>query len=140
MKILLPVDGSDFTKRMLAWLAAHEDLLARGAEYSFVTVLTPLPARMSAQLSKTTIDDYHREQADEVLKPIIEFAQLHGWRHDTAALKGDPAQCIAQKATEGRYDLIVMGSHGHSAIGSLLLGSVTQRVLASCRVPVLIVR
>jgi len=33
-----------------------------------------------------------------------------------------------------------MGSHGHSALGALLLGSVTSQVLAQCRVPVLIVR
>jgi nucleotide-binding universal stress UspA family protein len=33
-----------------------------------------------------------------------------------------------------------MGSHGHSPMGSLLLGSVTQRVLAQCEAPVLVVR
>ena len=63
-------------------------------------------------------------------------------RHTTDGLApvGDPAGTITHKADAGRYDLIVMGSHGHTALGSLLLGSVAQRVLATCRVPVLIVR
>jgi nucleotide-binding universal stress UspA family protein len=34
----------------------------------------------------------------------------------------------------------VMGSHGHSAFGSMLLGSVASGVLARCRVPVLMIR
>jgi nucleotide-binding universal stress UspA family protein len=37
-------------------------------------------------------------------------------------------------------DLIVMASHGRGGLGSLLLGSTTQKVLAACRIPVLIHR
>jgi nucleotide-binding universal stress UspA family protein len=47
---------------------------------------------------------------------------------------------IAQEATDGRYDMVVMGSHGHSALGNLVMGSVTTQVLAHCTVPVLLVR
>ena len=39
-----------------------------------------------------------------------------------------------------RFDLIAMGSHGRTPLGSALLGSVALRVLAQCKVPVLIVR
>jgi nucleotide-binding universal stress UspA family protein len=140
MKILLAVDGSEYTKRMLAWLATHEEFLARGAEYSFITVVPPLPAHMTSHVSREVLEGYHRERADEVLKPIVEFARHHGWRYDASWPVGDPAETIAHKANAGRYDLIVMGSHGHTALGSLLLGSVAQRVLATCRLPVLIVR
>jgi nucleotide-binding universal stress UspA family protein len=47
---------------------------------------------------------------------------------------------IASRAASGGFDLVVMGSRGHSALASLLLGSVTMQVLARCNVPVLIVR
>jgi nucleotide-binding universal stress UspA family protein len=53
---------------------------------------------------------------------------------------GHAADVIAQTAKDGQYDLLVMGSQGHSAVGSLVLGSVTARVLARCSTPVLIVR
>jgi nucleotide-binding universal stress UspA family protein len=36
--------------------------------------------------------------------------------------------------------MVVMGSHGHGALGALLMGSAAQRVLAKCSVPVLLVR
>jgi nucleotide-binding universal stress UspA family protein len=39
-----------------------------------------------------------------------------------------------------RSDLIVMGTHGHSAFGSAILGSVASGVLARCKVPVLLIR
>ena len=40
----------------------------------------------------------------------------------------------------GEFDLIVMGSHGHNALSSLVMGSVATKVLANCSVPVLLVR
>ena len=39
-----------------------------------------------------------------------------------------------------KFDLLLMGSHGHGALGSLLMGSVVARVMATCSVPVLLVR
>jgi nucleotide-binding universal stress UspA family protein len=35
---------------------------------------------------------------------------------------------------------VVLGSHGHSALGNLVMGSVATQVLAHCKVPVLLVR
>ena len=47
---------------------------------------------------------------------------------------------VAKIAESGRYDLLVMGSHGHGALGNLVMGSVATQVLANCTVPVLLVR
>jgi hypothetical protein len=41
MKILLPVDGSQYTKRMLGYVAAHEELFGPQHEFVFATVVTP---------------------------------------------------------------------------------------------------
>ncbi|HWS05017.1 MAG TPA: universal stress protein, partial [Burkholderiaceae bacterium] len=40
----------------------------------------------------------------------------------------------------GKFDLVIMGSHGHSALANLVMGSVATQVLAHCHVPVLLVR
>jgi nucleotide-binding universal stress UspA family protein len=53
---------------------------------------------------------------------------------------GQAADGIAAAAAAGQFDLLVMGSHGHSPIGALMLGSTTARVLAHCHTPLLIVR
>ena len=43
-------------------------------------------------------------------------------------------------AAEQRYDLIAMGTHGHTALANLVLGSVATKVLATAPVPVLLLR
>ena len=53
---------------------------------------------------------------------------------------GEAAPTIAKVAEESGADLIIMGSHGRSALKGLLLGSVTNSVLALCDKPVLILR
>ncbi|MGL6205521.1 MAG: universal stress protein, partial [Giesbergeria sp.] len=53
---------------------------------------------------------------------------------------GPAGETIAKLADAGDYDLLVMGSHGHGALATLVMGSVTTQVLAHCKVPVLIVR
>lgn len=53
-------------------------------------------------------------------------------------LAGVPELAICREAARG-YDLVVMGKRGRGAISSLFLGSVAQRVLARCPVPVLVV-
>jgi nucleotide-binding universal stress UspA family protein len=51
-----------------------------------------------------------------------------------------PWRAILGAARAMRCDAIVMGSHGRSAIGGLVLGSETTRVLAHSRIPVLVAR
>jgi len=53
---------------------------------------------------------------------------------------GDPAQKIVETATSGNYDLVIMGTHGHSKLDDLMLGSVARDVVHACPVPVLTVR
>ena len=42
MKILLPVDGSDYTKRMLSYIAAHNELLGAGHDYTALTAVSKI--------------------------------------------------------------------------------------------------
>jgi|CZCB01.1.fsa_nt_gi nucleotide-binding universal stress UspA family protein len=59
---------------------------------------------------------------------------------ETELAWGHPADVIVEKARQGGYHLIVMGSRGLGAISSLLLGSVSDRVVKLAPCPVLIVR
>ena len=53
---------------------------------------------------------------------------------------GSPGEAIAKQANAGDFDLVMMGSHGHSALGNLVMGSVATKVMAHCGTPVLLVR
>jgi nucleotide-binding universal stress UspA family protein len=140
MNILLAVDGSAYTKKMLAYLATHSELLGSSHEYTVVTVQTPLPARARAALGKAVVDGYYAEEAEKVLAPVCKFLKRHGVDAKRVVKVGAAGESIAKVADGGPFELLVMGSHGHGALATLVMGSVTTQVLAHCKVPVLIVR
>src|ERR1041384_829572 len=88
MKILLPVDGSDHTKRMLGYIAAHGELLGAGHEYLFFTAVAPVPPHAARFLDRGALHSYYRDHADEVLGPVKKFAERHGWQARTADAVG----------------------------------------------------
>ena len=140
MNILLAVDGSSFTKKMLAYLATHEELLAGTHQYTVLTVQAPLPTRARAALGKEVVDTYHAEEAEKILAPVGKFLARHGVDAKRIFKVGSVGENIAKVADTGKFDLLVMGSHGHGALATLVVGSVTTQVLAHCKVPLLIVR
>lgn len=140
MKILLAIDGSPYTKKMLAYLTMHEELMAGTHEYTALTVQTPLPPRARAALGKAVVDQYYAEQGEKVLGPVDKYLKRHGINFTTAVKVGPAGETIAKVAETGGFDLIMMGTQGHGALGKLVMGSVSTQVLASCQVPVLLVR
>ena len=140
MNILLAVDGSAYTKKMLAYLATHEDLLGASHSYTVLTVQAPLPTRARAALGKDVVDSYHTEEAEKITAPVAKFLARHGVQAKCMFKVGAVGETIAKVAESGKYDLLVMGSHGHGALATLVLGSITTQVLANSRVPVLVVR
>ena len=141
MKILVAADGSRYTKRMLAYLAAHDESFGR-KEHSFtvLTVVGAIPARAAEALSNKIVHEYYTNEAEATFKPIRAFFAKQGFDAEFAHRVGNAGEQIAAFARKGKFDLVLMGSHGHGALAHLVMGSVTSRVLASCEVPLLIVR
>jgi nucleotide-binding universal stress UspA family protein len=140
MKILLAVDGSAYSKKMLAYLSTHEALLSPQHDYTIFTVQPALPPRARAAVGKEVVQAYYAEACEKVLAPIAKFLNRHGVNAQSAWKVGHVGESIAKLAQEGAFDLVVMGSHGHGALGNLVMGSVATQVLAHCKVPVLLVR
>lgn len=143
MKILLAIDGSPYTKKMLAYLAAHEELLggsARSHAFTVLTVHPNLPPRARAALSQEMVQEYYAEEAASILDPVCAFMAQHGITPERRSEIGHAGETIAEVAEAGKFDLIVMGTHGQGSLGRLVMGSVSTKVLASCSVPVLLIR
>jgi nucleotide-binding universal stress UspA family protein len=140
MKILVPVDGSPFTKRMLAYLAAHDEWLGNAHQYTLLHVTPAVPPRAAAVLDKTTLQAYYAEESEKVFKSIRTFFAKQKLNAEFVAKVGPAADVITALADKGQFDLIMMGSHGHGVLGSMVLGSVTTKVMAHCETPVLIIR
>jgi nucleotide-binding universal stress UspA family protein len=140
MKILVAVDGSSFTKRMLAYVGAHDEWLGAHHEYTVLNVTPAVPPRATAVLDKELLKGYYAEEAEKVFKPIRTFFDKQGLQGTFVSKVGSAGDVIADVANKGRYDLLMMGSHGHGTLGKLVLGSVSTKVMAHCEVPVLIIR
>ena len=140
MKILLAVDGSKYTKKMLAYLTTHDEIFSANNEYTVLTVQPALPPRARAAVGKEVVNSYYADETDKVIAPVAKFLARHGINAKSEWKVGPTGETIAKFADDGKFDLLVMGSHGHGALGNLVMGSVATQVLAHCKVPVLMVR
>lgn len=140
MNILLAVDGSAHTKKMLAYLVTHEELLAPSNSFTLMTVQPQLPPRARSMVGKEAVETYQREEAEKVLGPAAQFLMRHGINPKSVAKVGHAGETLCKAANTGKFELLVMGSHGHGVFGNLVMGSVATQVLSQSTVPVLLVR
>lgn len=140
MKILLAVDGSKYTKKMLAYLTTHDEIFSASNEYNVLTVQPALPPRARAAVGKEVVTSYYADETDKVIAPVAKFLARHGISAKSEWKVGPAGETIAKFADDGKFDLLIMGSHGHGALGSLVMGSVATQVVAHSKVPVLLVR
>jgi nucleotide-binding universal stress UspA family protein len=140
MKILIPVDGSAHGEAALAFVAQRRWPPSERPQVDLLNVQLPLPPRAGRAVDPDLARSWHEAEARRVLKPaaaVLLAAHLEpAWFHRV----GMPGVVIGQWADEHEADLIVMGSHGRTALSNLVFGSVTQTVLATCRRPLLVLR
>ena len=101
MKILLPVDGSKFTKQMLAWLATHEEWLSGQHEFTILTVTPAIPPHAASVFSVEDLKEYYENCSEAVFKPIRKFLAKHDLATRYEAKVGHPPEVIANLAWEG---------------------------------------
>jgi len=139
MKILLAVDGSDYTSRALDHVMAL-DWLRLGNSLTVFTVVLPVSPLAASMAGSELTHGYYESEAEQVLGRIRPVLPEGAAAIDTDWVVGHVAPSIVRKAEGGRYDLIVLGSQGRGALANMALGSVATRVLATCKLPVLLIR
>ncbi|GMV58000.1 MAG: hypothetical protein AMXMBFR72_11120 [Betaproteobacteria bacterium] len=140
MKILIPVDGSSFSDAALAFVAARPFREDSPPHIDVLNVQLPVPPRAGRAVGAEIVRSWHEAESTKILKPAV--AALRQAHLDPAWYRvvGNPGVEIAEWAERHAVDLIVMGSHGRTALRGLVFGSVTQTVLACTAVPVLALR
>lgn len=139
MKILFAADGSNFTKKALAFLVNHEALLA-GGELVVLNVQPPLPPQVKGFVGASVVADYHSDEAAKVLAPIEDFLRRHELKFRTTWVIGQAGHEIVEASKREGAQMIVMGTHGYGLLGRTVMGSIAQRVLVDSEVPVLLVK
>ena len=136
-RILLATDGSDHSREALKYaqaLAMRDD-----AQVIVVHAFRPVTTYLEGEMLDELIAR-HVAAARDVAQEAARQMENAGVDVVTEVLEGPPTNAILRVVEARQPDLIVMGSRGHGELSSLLLGSVSHRVLAHTEVPVLIVR
>lgn len=140
MKILFAVDGSRYTKKALAFLVAHGRIATEEDEVVVLNVQAPLPPRVVSMAGARAVTEWYGVEARKVLDPIERFMKRHAIPFRTRWVTGMAATQIVRAAKAEKAGLIVMGTHGHGALGQAFLGSVAQSVVHTADVPVLLAK
>ena len=140
MKILFAADGSDFTKKALAFLVDNKNLLGAGNELVVLHVQDAISAQIEQKLGSAEVTAYQTKQADAVLKPIKKFLDKQAVNYRCLWVAGAAAGQIIEISKRERVEMIVMGAHGHGLLSRMFMGSVAQRVLAESEIPILLVK
>ncbi|MEO8104628.1 MAG: HAD-IC family P-type ATPase, partial [Betaproteobacteria bacterium] len=135
LKVLVPVNGS--RNCQLAVKHVIKEFMNNTAmEIHLLNVQHPFNGDIARFVSRRTLRDYHREQADKVLGPIKKSLDDFGIPYSAHFEVGKSAKVITDTAHRLRCDLIVMSTSRKNTLTRLIENSVTNRVLELTSVPV----
>ncbi len=141
MKILVATDGSKPALNAVKYAIKLATALRSKDRITLLSVHDDTALRHAKKLlGKAQIADYLRELSEKEIKPAVKLLDTSGMRHDMVISTGHIAEQIVKIAAADKYDLIVLGSKGRSAFADMLIGSVAQRVLATAKQPVVLVK
>ena len=145
-KILVPIDGSKMSQKAAKY--AIDLAKQTGASLMLLSVIDNrfiISQTVSASASPThvkeSVEDYLKQAVQASADEISRLCDKNRVRCKWAIRTGHPVEVIVNEAKKVKANLIVMGSHGKSALRAAVLGSVTYGVMhEDSNVPVLIVR
>jgi nucleotide-binding universal stress UspA family protein len=141
MKILFAHDGSPQAMAALERLVGKFSFFRDMPRLTLIHVHPPIPYKAAAAWAgKETVARYYAEESEAALVPARDFLAARGVAFESLRRVGNPAEEIVAEATAGNYDMIAMGTHGHTALTNLVMGSVATRVVATSPVPVLLLK
>jgi nucleotide-binding universal stress UspA family protein len=140
MKILLPVDGSKHSLNAVRYVAERLWPSLEDAEITLLHVHSRVPPRAASAVGRTVVEAYYQSEAEAAQKSARKLLDQRGIPCNALRMPGYPGKVIPEYAESMGADLLVMGSHGLGAAKGLLLGSVTQAVIANCGTPLLVIR
>jgi len=139
-KLLVPVDGSSAALRALKQAIA----IARAAGGSIQIVHAheepEIYGHIAVYVPRAKMEELQRGRSEAVLEAAEAEAKASGVPYTKDVLVGPLGEAIARHAEATGCDAIVMGRHGKSTLGDVLVGSVAMKVLHASKLPVLLVR
>lgn len=126
--ILIPVDGSELSDRILGPIGPL--LKHRGGSILLLRVVPPLGTRPDQS------EDL--DVAEKHLFDLSQTLQKQGFEVRTRLERGDPTQQILEVVEDAKASLLAMSTHGRTGASRLMRGSVAERILRKCPIPLLL--
>ena len=145
-KILVPSDGSKKAQRAAEYavdLAKHlkASIIVLSVIDNRSFTAQTVPALETARHTIEPIEDYLREAAEGYAGEIKKLCDKSGVESKISIKTGHPVEEIVKEAKRSKANLIVMGSHGRSALSATVLGSVSYGVIhKDTSIPILIMK
>lgn len=142
-KILVGVDFSSATDVVVS--AAAQMAKAFGAELHLLHVIEPEPTYTAYGFAPGEFPVMHslqgetRKRAQKTLDEVVEKANGLGVMATGHLGDGSPLHCLQDKAKELDVNLVVLGTHGHGVVASILLGSVADGMVRKALYPTLVI-
>jgi len=146
-KLLVPTDGSETAMKAARY--AVELAKQIGATITLVSVIDQsfyaaqtIPDIVATPMRlRRPISDFLKQGAEAHIDNAEKLCKKNGVRSRTVIRTGHALEEIIKEAKKSKVDLIIMGSHGRSALKAAVLGSVTFGIInKDTKVPVLVVR
>jgi len=143
MKILLAIDDSKFSQAAIQAVIAQAHV--KDTEVRVVHVVEPPSLLVAREMggydpALEAVWDGETKLAQTLVDRAAETLRTAGMKVSIAVLQGDPKSMIIDAAEEWHADLIVLGSHGRSAVDRFLMGSVSEAIARHAHCSVEIVR
>jgi nucleotide-binding universal stress UspA family protein len=140
-QIVVGVDGSDSSRAALAW--AYDEAAHHAAAITAVAAWHPPALPMTPPYGSIPPEGYVSQPQRDALDLLDRFVAELDVREPavdvrTVVAEGNPAQVLIERSKDA--DLIVLGSRGHGGFRGMLLGSVSQHLVAHAACPVVVVR
>jgi nucleotide-binding universal stress UspA family protein len=137
--VLVPIDFEDASRRALD--LAKELAPCLSAEvvllHAYQVLVQVVPGLSPAEIPP--LPGIHLEVEEAARGALNELADAHGGLR-SILMEGDPASAILAEAERLRPRMVVMGTHGRAGLERVVLGSVAEKVVRRCVVPVTVVR
>ncbi len=137
-RILLPFDGSSHSQNATKYALSLAKLYG-----AHVTIVCCYEFRGNMpEVRELLIKDVKTNMKAEAKKTLQKAGSVfenQGVNFTLDAIEGAAGYVLTNLAKSKEFDLIIMGSHGHSDIAGLFLGSVTHKVLNTIYCPVMVV-
>lgn len=142
MRILVPVDESSQSTRLIHFLLERDLLLGTDPEIELVNVQYSVPESLIRLFGLNEVKKYYQDTGVNVFEDLQKKTDFRSKLRTATerVMYGDVVKMLAEEAEASKADLIVMGARGLNPVQGLIFGSVSNGLLARTHVPMLVVR